>query len=148
MVNIFYIKRGLVMLRNIFLGRFVSILVMSAFFLATSHSVNADEKGVSVQRGKEIFHTRGQPKFLGHVIGNCTACHWVEDKELTEGDQPGNMGPALIGMKARFPDEKKLFKQIWDASESNPNSVMPPFGKNGIMSKEDVLSVVKYLYTL
>jgi len=51
-------------------------------------------------------------------------------------------------MKLRFPDKAKLKAQIWDATSIKPSSIMPPFGKNRILSEEQVDQVVEYLYTL
>lgn len=75
--------------------------------------------------------------------GNCLACHAIAD-----GKQPGNIGPPLIGMKARFPDAERLHNQIWDATDNNPDTRMPPFGKHGILSQEEIDLIIEYLYTL
>ena len=75
--------------------------------------------------------------------GNCLACHVIDDGEL-----PGTLGPPLFAMKARFPDAEDLFNQIWDASAKNPDSRMPPFGRHGILSREEINAIVEYLYTL
>lgn len=75
--------------------------------------------------------------------GNCLACHVIAD-----GRQPGNIGPPLVAMKARFPDAEILRQQIWDATISNPDTRMPPFGRHGILSSEEIELVVQYLYTL
>ena len=75
--------------------------------------------------------------------GNCLACHAVAD-----GKMPGNIGPPLIGMKARFPDPEVLRRQIWDATERNPDSRMPPFGRYGILDDQEIDLIVEYLNTL
>ena len=75
--------------------------------------------------------------------GNCLACHAIADGEL-----PGNIGPPLISMKERFPDADNLRKQIWDATISNPDTRMPPFGRHGILSRDEIDLIVEYLYTL
>ena len=75
--------------------------------------------------------------------GNCLACHAIADGEL-----PGNIGPPLLAMKARFPDAEVLRKQIWDATASNPDTRMPPFGRHGILSRDEIDLIVEYLYTL
>ena len=75
--------------------------------------------------------------------GNCLACHAIAD-----GEQPGNIGPPLIGMKARFPEADVLRMQIWDATKRNPDTRMPPFGRYGILSREEIDLIVQYLYTL
>ncbi len=75
--------------------------------------------------------------------GNCLACHAIED-----GEFPGNIGPALVSMKLRFPDLAVLRMQIWNATERNPDTHMPPFGLHGILTGEEIDLIVEYLYTL
>ena len=75
--------------------------------------------------------------------GNCLACHTIAD-----GLQPGNIGPPLIAMQARFPDTEILFRKIWDATQYNPETRMPPFGRHGILSREEIELIIEYLYTL
>lgn len=78
--------------------------------------------------------------------GNCLACHAMptEAKAITEA----NIGPPLIAMKARFPDRAKLRAQIWDASQSNPRSSMPPFGKHKILTDQEIDKIVDYVHNL
>jgi len=94
----------------------------------------AAEKSV-VAQGKELAFKRKK--------GNCLACHQIEG-----GTLPGNIGPPLVAMKARFPDKAKLRAQIWDATKANPNSIMPPFGRHEILTAEEVDKVVEFIYTL
>lgn len=75
--------------------------------------------------------------------GNCLACHAIADGEL-----PGNIGPPLLAMKARFPDADVLRRQIWDARQSNPETRMPPFGEFGILDSHEIDLIVGFLYTL
>ncbi len=88
-----------------------------------------------VKKGKEVAFNRKK--------GNCLACHAMDD-----GTSPGDIGPPLVAMKARFPDKKKLRAQIWDAEVANPDTRMPPFGKHKIISESDIDAIVEYLYTL
>lgn len=75
--------------------------------------------------------------------GNCMACHAIEGVSLA-----GNIAPPLNYMQQRFPDKAKLRARIWDATATNPNSSMPPFGKHGILSEEEIDKVVQFLLTL
>jgi sulfur-oxidizing protein SoxX len=75
--------------------------------------------------------------------GNCLACHMIEDGVL-----PGNLGPPLVVMQARFPDRNALRTQICDASARNPDSRMPPFCRHRILTEEEVELIIDYLYTL
>ena len=88
-----------------------------------------------VQEGKKLAFDRKK--------GNCLACHMIDDGELA-----GNSGPPLIAMKARFPDRDVLFNQIWDPTKNNPNTFMPPFGKHGAITKDEINKIIEYLYTL
>lgn len=75
--------------------------------------------------------------------GNCLACHVING-----GESPGNIGPELSNMKQRYPDKQLLRKRIWDQTEFNPYTVMPPFGKHNILTEEEIDQVVNYIYTL
>jgi sulfur-oxidizing protein SoxX len=74
--------------------------------------------------------------------GNCLACH-----QITGGEQGGNIGPALSHIKQRYPDKEMLRALIYDASRTNPNSVMPPFGRHAILTREELNQVVEFIYT-
>jgi sulfur-oxidizing protein SoxX len=63
------------------------------------------------------------------------------------GNLPGTIGPPLLAMKARYPDKAKLKEQIWDATIRNPDSIMPPFGKHGILTDKQVDQVTNYIYS-
>lgn len=97
----------------------------------TAQAASAEQ----VAKGKEIAWNR--------KTGNCLACHM-----LPGGEMPGDLGPPLVAMKARFPDRKALFDQIYDATEKNPSTRMPPFGKYKALSNSDIDAIVDYLYTL
>jgi sulfur-oxidizing protein SoxX len=75
--------------------------------------------------------------------GNCLACHAIAD-----GESPGNIGPALAAISGRFKDKQQLREQIWDATRFNPETSMPPFGKNHILNAEEIDKVVDYLWSL
>jgi sulfur-oxidizing protein SoxX len=61
---------------------------------------------------------------------------------------PGDIGPPLVAMKARFPDKAKLRAQVWDPQVANPGTRMPPYGKHKILSEKEIDAIVEYLYTL
>lgn len=71
------------------------------------------------------------------------ACHM-----MGEADLPGNVGPPLIAMKQRFPEKAALRAQIWDATQKNPQSMMPPFGRHEILTEDEIDKVVEYIYSL
>ena len=98
-------------------------------------TVAAAEGASAVAEGKAISFKRSK--------GNCLACHMIEG-----GESPGNVGPPLIAMKARYPDKQKLRAQIFDATAFNPDSAMVPFGKHRILTEDEINKVTEYIWTL
>ena len=84
--------------------------------------------------GEKLAFDRGK--------GNCLTCH-----EIKGGDAPGNVGPPLSNMKARFPDRKELVAIISDETKRNPQTVMPPFKRNLILDDKEIEAIVDFLYT-
>ena len=85
---------------------------------------------------------QGQAIAFDQTRGNCLACHAIAD-----GESPGNIGPALSNMKARYPDISVLRARIWDETAFNPETVMPPFGRHRILSEAEIDLVLEFLYT-
>lgn len=104
-----------------------------ALVMSSQLAVAADDSAIA--DGKKIAFDR--------IKGNCLACHMMEGGEL-----PGNIGPALVGMKQRFPDKAKLRAQIWDSTRNNPASIMPPFGRHEILTEGEIDKVVEFIYSL
>jgi len=75
--------------------------------------------------------------------GNCLACHVIAG-----GEQPGNIGPPLIAMKARFPDKKALRAQIYDARAKNPDTIMIPFGPHFVLTDKEIDAVTEFIHSL
>ena len=85
------------------------------------------------EAGKEVAMDRSR--------GNCIACHLIPG-----GDSPGAIGPALVAIQTRYPSKEDLAKQIWDPTVKNPEAVMPPFGKYGILSDKEFVDVVEFIW--
>jgi sulfur-oxidizing protein SoxX len=100
-------------------------------FLLLSAIANADQ----IARGQQVAFT--------FELGNCLACH-----EIADGDSPGNLGPALKSLNTRFNSKADLRAFIWEASAFNPNTSMPPFGKNKLLTATDLDALVDYLWQL
>lgn len=107
--------------------------ILGALSLSPQLAIAANDK--VIEQGKNIAFDRKK--------GNCLACHMIEG-----GDLPGNIGPPLVAMKARFPDKSQLRAQIWDSTKNNPNSMMPPFGRHAILSEAEIDKVVEFIYSL
>lgn len=78
--------------------------------------------------------------------GNCLACHAIPGEPKAES--PGDIGPPLVNMKERFPDRAGLRAKIWDATAIYHDSVMPPFGRNKILTEQEIDLVADYIQGL
>ena len=107
-------------------------VLLGSMTLIPARSASAEDL---VAEGKKIAEDRKK--------GNCFACHAYEGATM-----PGNIGPPLVAMKARFPDKQKLYDQIWDSTKANPNSIMPPFGKHEALSDKEIKAITEWVYTL
>lgn len=85
----------------------------------------------------------GQKLAFDRNKGNCLTCH-----EIKGGSQAGNIGPALAGIKSKFPDRADLVAIVTDETKRNPLTVMPPFGRNHILTDKEIEAVVDFLQTL
>jgi len=114
----------------------VSVMAFTGIIGFSATAVAAEKKKMSpLEQGKAIAFNKKK--------GNCLACHII-----TGGDQPGNIAPPLIAMKARFPDRAVLHAQISDPHAKNPDSMMPPFASHGILSEKEIDLVVDFVQTL
>ena len=110
-------------------------LIFSAFLLISCTTPQPGPITGSAHPGKEIAFNRNK--------GNCLACH-----EIEEGEFPGNLGPPLKAISSRFKTKAQLREQIWDATRFNPETSMPPFGRNKILTEKEIDQVVDYLWAL
>jgi sulfur-oxidizing protein SoxX len=98
--------------------------------------------GLSVSAARAQSAAEGQKIAFDRSKGNCLTCHVIAG-----GDAPGNLGPELSDMKKRYPDRKALHAIIYDETKRNPQTVMPPFGRNLILTDQEIESVIDFLYT-
>lgn len=111
-----------------------ALMIAMGSLSLTLNVANAAEASV-IEEGKTIAFDRKK--------GNCLACH-----KMAGGSLEGNIGPALVNMKARYPDKAKLRAQIFDPTVANPNTIMPPYGKHKIVSGSELDKVVEFIYSL
>ena len=102
-------------------------LSTAAVGAASAASPGLDGRALAFDRGK----------------GNCLSCH-----QIAGGDLPGTIAPSLADMKGRFPNRKDLVAIIADETKRNPQTVMPPFGRNLVLSDPEIQAIVDFLYTL
>ncbi len=109
-------------------------VILGALGWGTAPEAIAQNAAMAAE-GKKIAYNRRK--------GNCLACHMMGD-----GTLPGNIGPPLIAMQARYPDKAALRAQIYDARLKNPNTIMPPFGPHAIVSDSDIDKITEYVWSL
>jgi L-cysteine S-thiosulfotransferase len=85
----------------------------------------------------------GQKIAFDRAKGNCLSCH-----EIKGGDLPGSIGPQLKDIKRKYPDRKDLIAILTDESKRNPQTAMPPFGRNRILTEREIEAIVDFLQTL
>ena len=89
----------------------------------------------AANEGRKVAFDRGK--------GNCLTCH-----DIKGGDLPGTIGPALRDLKSKYPDRNDLVAIVTDETKRNPLTVMPPFGRNRILTEKEIDAVVDFLQTL
>jgi sulfur-oxidizing protein SoxX len=105
-------------------------LVIGAFISASPARAQS-----AASEGQKIAFDRGK--------GNCLTCH-----EIKGGDLPGTIGPPLKDIKSKYPDRNELVAIVSDETRRNPQTVMPPFGRNRILTEQEINAVVDFLQTL
>lgn len=83
-------------------------------------------------RGMRIAHARDK--------GNCLACHVMKG-----GTQPGSRGPDLSHYGSTGRSDAETFTAVYDMRTRIPDTLMPPFGTNGILDDQELRDVVAYL---
>ncbi len=101
----------------------LTISVLASAGPALAQSAASDGQKLAFDRGK----------------GNCLTCHVIKG-----GDLPGTIGPELKNIKSKYPDRNDLVAIITDETKRNPQTVMPPFGRNRILTEQE--DAVKALY--
>jgi sulfur-oxidizing protein SoxX len=89
----------------------------------------------SIAEGQRLAFDRGK--------GNCLSCH-----DIKGGDLSGTIGPALKDVKSRYPDRNELVAILTDETRRNPQTAMPPFGRNRILTEQEINAIVDFLQTL
>ena len=112
------------------LQAFTLALVIGAFASAgTAHAQSA------AAEGQKLAFDRSK--------GNCLTCHVIKG-----GDLPGTIGPELVDIKSKYPKREDLVAILNDETLRNPLTVMPPFGRNRILTEKEIDAVVDFLQTL
>lgn len=140
----------MVRLRNALatLGLAAAMSVGASAFSTAAAETFPDEAGCRSLENPTV-EQKGWCAAINRRQGNCLGCHTIMLNPWPEGFPPGgNVAPPLVAMKQRFPDEGKLRAQIWDATQFNENTRMPPFGKHNILTEEQIDAIVAFLKTI
>jgi sulfur-oxidizing protein SoxX len=111
------------------------IAVFAAFALALLGATTPAHAQSAVTEGQKLAFDRGK--------GNCLTCH-----DIKGGDLPGTIGPKLDDIKSKYPDRNDLIAILTDETKRNPQTMMPPFGRNRILTNEEINAIVDFLQTL
>ena len=87
--------------------------------------------------------SEGQRLAFDRSKGNCLTCH-----EIRGGDLPGTIGPVLRDIQSKYPDRNDLVAILTDETKRNPQTVMPPFGRNRILTEQEITAIGDFLQTL
>jgi L-cysteine S-thiosulfotransferase len=109
--------------------------IVLALLIGTAASVTPACAQSGAAEGQKLAFDRGK--------GNCLTCH-----EIKGGDLPGTIGPALKDIKSKYPDRSDLVAILYDETKRNPQTVMPPFGRNRILTDQEINAIVDFLQTL
>ncbi|MDD3761108.1 MAG: sulfur oxidation c-type cytochrome SoxX [Acidithiobacillus sp.] len=89
----------------------------------------------------------GRALAFDRAKGNCLACH-----ALPGGTQAGNVGPALpmkgVTFQQMFQSKEKLVAFLSDPEKLFPYANMPEFGKNKVLTHQELEQVADYLWSL
>ena len=97
--------------------------------------IGAAQAQSAVDEGRKLAFDRGK--------GNCLTCHVIKG-----GNLPGTIGPELVDIKSKYPKREDLVAIVNDETLRNPLTVMPPFGRNRILTEKEIDAVVDFLQTL
>jgi sulfur-oxidizing protein SoxA len=87
----------------------------------------------------------GRALFRDRAKGPCTGCHLVPGDDVWPA---GSVGPDLSTIGDRRLPDQYLYQLLWDPRVVFPNTAMPPWGRNGLLTSDEIVHLVAYLQTL
>jgi sulfur-oxidizing protein SoxX len=111
------------------------VLIAASVLLIGAAAASGAACAQSAAEGQRLAFDRGK--------GNCLTCHAIRG-----GDLPGTIGPELKDIKSKYPDRNDLVAILYDETRRNPQTVMPPFGRNRILTGQEINAIVDFLQTL
>jgi sulfur oxidation c-type cytochrome SoxX len=81
--------------------------------------------------------------------GKALAWEWCVTCHTLPGDEwPGSVGSSMLHYKNFKHPDALVFQQIYDSRVYNPTTVMPPFGRLGLLNEQNIGDLVAYLQSL
>ena len=93
------------------------------------------------------FEYDGKPVFVADWGGGVSKDPYVKFA-FKGGEYPGTLGPELTDIKGKYPNRDELVAIVFDETKRNPLTVMPPFGRNRILTDKEINAIVDFLQTL
>ena len=113
----------------------LALIAIASFTLSLAALPAPAQSQPAASEGRSIAFDRGK--------GNCLSCHNIRGGELA-----GAIGPALKDIKSKYPDRNELVAILNDETKRNPATMMPPFGRNRILTEQEIDAIVDFLQTL
>jgi L-cysteine S-thiosulfotransferase len=105
-----------------------------ALLIGAFASTGTAQAQSAVDEGRNLAFDRSK--------GNCLTCHVIKG-----GEYPGTIGPELSAIKGKYKRDE-LVAIVFDETKRNPLTVMPPFGRNRILTDKEIDAIVDFLLTL
>ncbi len=112
--------------------RSFKFLMMMALTIAATSPLGVARAQSNAAEGQKLAFDRAK--------GNCLSCH-----EIKGGDLTGTIGPALKDIQRKYPDRNDLAAILTDETLRNPLTAMPPFGRNRILTEQEIDAIVDFL---
>lgn len=111
---------------------------LTAILVAAAAALASGAAWAQAAQGREIF--------IRPDKGNCIACH-----QVPEGSGPAvrsDVGPRLDAARLKGWDRARLRRLLEDPMRSNPDTVMPPYGRHRLLEPPEIERVIDYLHAL
>lgn len=103
--------------------------------LASMHfTAHAEE---AHQSGMQGYPLKGR-HLASRDRGHCLSCHIMGKDD----EQAVDVGPNLSSYARSCRSTEYTLEHIWDARDHNPDTLMPPFGTNELLSAHEIMHII------
>jgi sulfur-oxidizing protein SoxA len=100
---------------------------------------------VTMPTGIEGDPKKGRALYRARAKGPCTGCHLIPGDDVWPA---GSVGPDHSALADRKLPDQYLYQLIYDPRAVFPNTSMPPWGTQGILTPEEIVHLVAFIQTL